>query len=396
MDNKKNFDLYVFFSSFARNLIEVFIGTILFKAGFSIKEVVLFYLLFNLFSFIIAFPCIWLSKKYSNRVLAVISAISFGLLQLVLGFITPELSYLILVGFLYALYRRTYWVSRRYYTLKVIQKKDIAKDYSIVSIVNQVSILISSYVGALLLDFVSINALTIISVLLFVISVIFLNNLKFEHEKNDYKIEVIKTIKSVPKSFMFHMGVYETQAVLKFLIPLYIFIYVSNTYSAIGLLNLIVYLATLVFTYLYGKIINDKKNYLKLSLLLFVIIYILKVNTFGIVLYIVSFLEGFISKMYEQSFNKEYLVMSKKYEYYNYNMLYEIVQNAFRVILTLVLFLFVNDLKIMIYLILLLMTTALFVDIKLDSDYISKDVEWKDKKKRKIKFERVKEKTKKV
>ena len=195
---------------------------------------------------------------------------------------------------------------------------------------------------------------------------------------------------------MFHMGVYETQAVLKFLIPLYIFIYVSNTYSAIGLLNLIVYLATLIFTYLYGKIINDKKNYLKLSLLLFVIIYILKVNTFGIVLYIVSLLEGFISKMYEQSFNKEYLVMSKKYEYYNYNMLYEIVQNAFRVILTLVLFLFVNDLKIMIYLILLLMTTALFVDIKLDSDYISKDVEWKDKKKRKIKLKRVKEKTKKV
>ena len=382
MKNKKYFDLYVFFSTFSRNLIEVFIGTILFKSGFSLKEVILFVLLFNLFSFIIAFPCIWLSKKYSNRVLAIISALSFGLTQLILGSIKPVLWYIYLLAFLYSIYRRSYWVSRRYYTLKVIQKKDIAKDYSILSIINQIGILISSYAGALFLDFVSIDILILISVTLFLISIIFLTKLKFEHEKNDYKIEIIKTIRSVPKSFILHLGCFELQAVLKYLMPLYIFIYVKDTYSAIGLINLIVYLSTLIFTYLYAKIINDKKNYLKLSIMLFIVINILKVNTLGILLYIVSFVEGFISKTYEQSFYKEYLTMSKKYEYYNYNMLYEIVQNVFRTLLTLILFVFIDDLKIMIYVTLLVMSISLFVKLKTDSGLISQDVKWESSRKK--------------
>ena len=38
--NKSLLNKYVFLSTFARTLIELFIGTILFKAGFSIKEVI--------------------------------------------------------------------------------------------------------------------------------------------------------------------------------------------------------------------------------------------------------------------------------------------------------------------------------------------------------------------
>jgi len=379
MDNKKNFDVYVFLSTFARNLIEVFIGTILYKSGFKLHDVMLFFVLQSIFSFILAFLFIQLSKRYSNRVVALISALSFGILQFTLGSINLSLGYIILVSFLYALYRRAYWISRRFYTFKIVGKKDVSKSYSILSIINQVGIMISSYVGALILDFVNIDILILISTFIFLLSVIFLKKMKFEHEKNDYKINIIDTIKSVPKSFIIHLGCYETQAVLKLLMPLYLFIYVKNTYSTIGIVNLIGYFATLIFVYVYAKKINGKRNYLTLSVILVVLINIFKVNTFGILLYIVSFIEGFVTKMYEQSFYKELLVMSKKYEYYNYNMLYEIVQNTFRTVLLIILFFFVKDLKLMIYITLAVILACVFVKLNIKDITVNNNVNWKRK-----------------
>ena len=41
-ENIKKFDLYVFLSTFARNLIEVFIPMILYKSGYTLKEVIIY------------------------------------------------------------------------------------------------------------------------------------------------------------------------------------------------------------------------------------------------------------------------------------------------------------------------------------------------------------------
>ena len=224
-ENKKYFDYYVFLSSFARNLIEVFIGTILYKAGFSLKNVILYYLLVNIFSLLLGLPCAKISKQYSNKVLSLIGILAFTGLQIKLNHIRIDYIYLLSNAFLFATYRRCYWIARRYYTLKVIDKKSIPKDYSITSIANQLSIIISAYIGSLLLEFISIKVLTIISILLFLISIIFLNKLKFEHENNQTKLDLVKTLKNIPISSIIHIGCFELQNVIKFLIPLYLYIY---------------------------------------------------------------------------------------------------------------------------------------------------------------------------
>ena len=68
--NQKQFNLYVFFSTFARNLIELFIGTILYKAGFAVSEVIFYYMLVQLFATLIAYPTIIFSKKFDNRIIS--------------------------------------------------------------------------------------------------------------------------------------------------------------------------------------------------------------------------------------------------------------------------------------------------------------------------------------
>ena len=82
--NKKLLNRYVFLSTFARNLIELFIGTILFNKGFDLKSVIFYYLFVNIFSFILAFPCIQIAKRHSNRILTLLGIIAFILVQVVL------------------------------------------------------------------------------------------------------------------------------------------------------------------------------------------------------------------------------------------------------------------------------------------------------------------------
>ena len=376
-NNTKNFNKYVFLSTFARNLIELFVGTILLKKGYSLHLVIYYYLLVNIFSVILGIPCSMISKKYSNKLLSIIGIISFIGLQVVLNFITTDIYYLYIVSFLFALYRRCYWISRRYYTLQVIDN-NISKKYSIISILNQLGVMTSTYIGSLLLQFININVITLISIILLFISIYYIYKLDFKNEKNDIKINLFKTIKCTPISSIIHIMCYELQNVVKFLFPLCLVIYVKDTYTVVGLVNLIANISTLIFTYCYGILINKNKNYLKISIMLVLIIKLLQINTFDIILMIVSFIEGLTSKMYEQSFNKECLILSKKFEYHNYNFMYEMVQNISRLIVVSILFFFISDIKIMMYVVLLFISIGIVFEFNTKPRCDNSEVMWKE------------------
>lgn len=363
--NQKKFGIYVFLSTFSRNLIEVFIPVILYKNGFALKEILFYYLMANVISLIISYPFINLSKKYNNKILSIIGIIGFVILQIMLNFIKHTLIYLLALATFFAIYRRGYWIARRYYNLKVIKKENISTTYSIISIINQVGVIVSAYCGSIILDFISLKLLTIIAIILFLTSIIPLYLLKFKHENADEKLKLFATIKKIPKSDIYLFGSYELLNVVKFLIPLYIFIYVKNTYQTIGIVNLITNVALIIFTYLFGKRLdNSKDSYLRLSIILVVTIYVFKVNTFGIMLFIVSFIEGIFVKMYELSINTQFYKLSKKFEYSNYNLVYEIIQNSFRSFVVFILLLSSFDLKTMIYVTLGFIAFGVFLRFK--------------------------------
>ena len=73
-NNTSRFRLYVFLSTFARNLIEVFIPVILYKNGYSLREVIFYFLIANLFSALLSYPCVLFTKKYSNKILSIIES----------------------------------------------------------------------------------------------------------------------------------------------------------------------------------------------------------------------------------------------------------------------------------------------------------------------------------
>lgn len=362
--NQKKFSLYVFLSTFSRSLIEVFIPIILYKFGFSLIEVLFYYLFVNLFSLILSYPCFYLSNKYNNKLLAIIGIISFVILQLLLNNLYDSTLFLIILSFFFALYRRGYWISRRFYNLKVIHKENISSTYSLISIINQVGLIISSYIGSLFLDFISMDILTVISIILFLLSIIPLYLLSFNHKENDSKLEVSKVFKKIPKTDLYLFGTFELLNVIKFLFPLFLFIYVKDNYQVVGLLSLFTNLATIIFVYFYGRKINKEKNFLGMSIFLVFSVYLLKLNFSSYLLVLISFFEGIVTKMYEISIQKEFYSLSKKFEYQSYNCVYEMIQNLFRTMVVGILFWFAEDLKIMILIVLLFILSGVFLKFK--------------------------------
>ncbi len=362
--NSKNFNLYVFISTFSRGLIEVFIGSILYKAGFSLIEVITYYLMVNVVSLVLTKPFLELSKRTSNRVLAILGVIFFVLVQIILNRIVMSHGYLFILASCYAIYRISYWISRRFYNLKIIQKENISNSYTVISILNQIALVVSAYVGAVLLDFVSINVLTIISIGLFLLSVIPLYKLKFTHEHNNEKLNLVKTMNKIGFSNLYIFGSYELLNLIKFFVPLYLFIYVKDNYQLIGLLSVIQSVATMVVSYLYGRAINKEKNYLKFCIVFLVIVYVLKVNSLGIMLGIISFLEGFATKMCELSISKNFYSLSKSFEYYNYNYVQEMILNIIRTLVLVICLVVTKDIKVMIYITLFFMFISVFFNFK--------------------------------
>lgn len=363
--NEKLFDIYVFLTTFSRKLIEVFIGTILFKAGFSFQEVILFALLNYAFCALIAAPCVAASKKFSNKALAFVGVAAFIILQVMLNYISLQIWYLVVAAFVYAIYRKAYWVSRRYYTMRLVSRQEnVARKYSAIAFLNQFGIMASSYVGAILLEFVSINALTLISFALLIFGTFILHFIKFPTEKSNIKINPLKAARKAPFSSLVHIACYELINICKVLFPLFLIIYVKDTYTTIGIVNLVADVAALVFIYIYGRLINKKRNFLKLSILLFIVAKICQINSEGIALMLFSFFEGFVARMYEQSFHKEFLVLSRKFDYFNFNLLYELVMDVSRLAVLALLFFCFADVKVMLYATFCFIAVGLFFKFK--------------------------------
>ena len=366
VENQKKFNIYVFISTFARSLIETFIPLLLFKFGYSLKEVVLYFLIYNFIELIISYPLVYIATKKGNKILAIFGFIGFVLTQIMLNRMYMGLSYLIIIGTLYAIYRAGYWLSRRYFNLKVIHKNNISSTYSVVTIVNQLALVFAGYIGSLFLDFIGTEILTLIAIILYVVSIVPLFLFKFEHDETntDVKINLFQTLKDVSFNNLYIFGSYEILNVIKFFFTLYLYIYVKNTYQTVGLFNLVTNLSVVLFAFYYGKMTDGKKNYLKLSIILTCLVYVIKANAVSVLLIVISSIEGIVIKMYEISMNKEMYSLSKKFEYNNYNLMYEIVCKIFRFIILAISYIFIDDLKMMIYLSILVILIGIFVNIK--------------------------------
>lgn len=347
MSDLKKYNIFIFITSFAKLLVEIFIPLILYNMSFTIKEIILFLIL--KYSFCILFIPVgyFIGKKYSVSTLMILSSIIFSITYIYLSQINKNLTFLIILSILYSSYLMFYWLGRHTYGLSIIEDKKTTDNVSLYNIFTILGGLFSPFIGSYIIEKTSTLTLSTIVLVLMIISIIPLTKIK--KIKLNPNTQIKHIIKSFPKTNYIFNTLDQLRYILYTVLPLWIYINIKSKYSYIGILNIITGLGSIIYIYLLSKKMDkNKKDYLSLSLLIMGIIYFLKITiTSNLAYLIITLFEGITKSSLDTITLRNTYVYQKNYCITSYIIFTEIINNIARTLFLIIFYIFNVPLKTM-------------------------------------------------
>lgn len=300
MKNVKFYNIYIFISSFTRNIIDTYSVVLLYKKGFSVNDIIGIYALIFFLGIFISTMSLKIGNKIGYKYVlifsSIITSISFYIIN---KYLNPYIISLFL-----SLSQFTYHPIKHYYGIILLnQKKQIGNTI----ILTYVAIILSSYIT---IKQINLKYLVIIC-LISIIPSIFVKN-----DKN----EIISYPKNIPKNIVNFFIFDQSKIIFILLQPLYLYT-ISNKISYVGIFNIIITISSILFIYFIANRKNIEKHYRNINII-FTIILLLKLNIKNeIFLLMIAFLEGIGLKTNElvstmnlycvKNFKTGYLIISE-------------------------------------------------------------------------------------
>lgn len=347
MSDLKKYNIFIFITSFAKLLVEIFIPLILYNMSFTIKEIILFLILKYSFCLLFIPVGYFIGKKYSVSTLMILSSIIFSITYIYLSQINKNLTSLIILSILYSSYLMFYWLGRHTYGLSIIEDKKTTDNVSLYNIFTILGGLFSPFIGSYIIEKTNTLTLSTIVLVLMIISIIPLTKIKKIKLNSNTQIKHI--IKSFPKTNYIFNTLDQLRYILYTVLPLWIYINIKSKYSYIGILNIITGLGSIIYIYLLSKKMDkNKKDYLSLSLLIMGIIYFLKITiTSNLAYLIITLFEGITKSSLDTITLRNTYVYQKNYCITSYIIFTEIINNIARTIFLIIFYIFNVPLKTM-------------------------------------------------
>lgn len=347
MSDLKKYNIFIFITSFAKLLVEIFIPLILYNMSFTIKEIILFLILKYSFCLLFIPVGYFIGKKYSVSTLMILSSIIFSITYIYLSQINKNLISLIILSILYSSYLMFYWLGRHTYGLSIIEDKKTTDNVSLYNIFTILGGLFSPFIGSYIIEKTSTLTLSTIVLVLMIISIIPLTKIKKIKLNSNTQIKHI--IKSFPKTNYIFNTLDQLRYILYTVLPLWIYINIKSKYSYIGILNIITGLGSIIYIYLLSKKMDkNKKDYLSLSLLIMGIIYLLKITiTSNLAYLIITLFEGITKSSLDTITLRNTYVYQKNYCITSYIIFTEIINNIARTLFLIIFYIFNVPLKTM-------------------------------------------------
>lgn len=347
MSDLKKYNIFIFITSFAKLLVEIFIPLILYNMSFTIKEIILFLILKYSFCLLFIPVGYFIGKKYSVSTLMILSSIIFSITYIYLSQINKNLTSLIILSILYSSYLMFYWLGRHTYGLSIIEDKKTTDNVSLYNIFTILGGLFSPFIGSYIIEKTNTLTLSTIVLVLMIISIIPLTKIK--KIKLNPNTQIKHIIKSFPKTNYIFNTLDQLRYILYTVLPLWIYINIKSKYSYIGILNIITGLGSIIYIYLLSKKMDkNKKDYLSLSLLIMGIIYFLKIIiTSNLAYLIITLLEGITKSSLDTITLRNTYVYQKNYCITSYIIFTEIINNIARTIFLIIFYIFNVPLKTM-------------------------------------------------
>ena len=340
MSDLKKYNIFIFITSFAKLLVEIFIPLIIYNMSFTIKEIILFLILKYSFCLLFIPVGYFIGKKYSVSTLMILSSIIFSITYIYLSQINKNLTSLIILSILYSSYLMFYWLGRHAYGLSIIEDKKTTDNVSLYNIFTILGGLFSPFIGSYIIEKTSTLTLSTIVLVLMIISIIPLTKIKKIKLNSNTQIKHI--IKSFPKTNYIFNTLDQLRYILYTVLPLWIYINIKSKYSYIGILNIITGLGSIIYIYLLSKKMDkNKKDYLSLSLLIMGIIYFLKITiTSNLAYLIITLFEGITKSSLDTITLRNTYVYQKNYCITSYIIFTEIINNIARTLFLIIFYIF--------------------------------------------------------
>lgn len=347
MSDLKKYNIFIFITSFAKLLVEIFIPLILYNMSFTIKEIILFLILKYSFCLLFIPVGYFIGKKYSVSTLMILSSIIFSITYIYLSQINKNLISLIILSILYSSYLMFYWLGRHMYGLSIIEDKKTTDNVSLYNIFTILGGLFSPFIGSYIIEKTNTLTLSTIVLVLMIVSIIPLTKIK--KLKLNPNTQIKHIIKSFPKTNYIFNTLDQLRYILYTVLPLWIYINIKSKYSYIGILNIITGLGSIIYIYLLSKKMDkNKKDYLSLSLLIMGIIYLLKITiTSNLAYLIITLFEGITKSSLDTITLRNTYVYQKNYCITSYIIFIEIINNIARTLFLIIFYIFNIPLKTM-------------------------------------------------
>ena len=351
MDNIKRYNLFILISTLARNIGNVFSSVILYKMGYSVKDILVFYSVVYFTGGIISSLVIFLIGKIKIKYLLILSSMMFSISFYYMSIMHKNIFNLIIFSIIYSIGTYSYHSIRHYLAIKSLNKN---KKNSIGNIIiyTNIAIIISSFVSGYI-ENISTLFLSLIVIMISIIGIIPILRLDIKEGKSSIKFYKIDRNKKI--FFILEQG----KSIFLSLEPLYIFLFINNSIKYVGITSALIGVSSCIFTYFFVRRVNDKKYFRYFNILLCTLL-MFKLNVFNkyIMLFIV-FIEGLLLKVYDVV-STENLYDIESINVKGYLIESEIIFCLGSFIISFI-FIFINDIRIMLYVLIIFIFISGFI-----------------------------------
>lgn len=356
MDNIKKYNIFILLSTLARNITEVFSSVLLYKMGYSMKEILIFFCILYFIGSIVSSITVLLVGKIKIKYLLIISSIIFSISFYYMSIMHKNITNLIIFTILYSIGSYSYHSLRHYLAIKMINK-DKKNNIGNIIIYMNIAIIISSLISGYIESITSSIILSLIVVVISIISIIPIFKFNIKEEKE--RIIFNKLDKNKILFFIFEQG----KPIFLSLEPLFIYLFIEESISYVGITSSLIGVSSCIFTYFFVRRVDDKK-YFKYFNILLCLVLLLKLNISSkYIMLIIVLIEGLLIKMYDVvSMNNLYNI-DKNINIKGYLIECEIIFCTIRSILCFI-FIFINNIKIILYSLILIIFITGFIKRK--------------------------------
>ena len=342
MSNIKKYNLFIMISTIARNIVEVFSSVLLYKMGYSLKEILLFFTILYFVGGIISVIVIYLTKYINAKYILILSSMIFSISFYFMSTMDKTISNLIIFGIIYGIGCYSYHSLRHYFAIKTMDKER-KKEIGSILIFSNIGLIVAPIIVSYVTKKLSLIVLAIIVIVLSVVAIIPLFKLDIKENNKIIKYQKIE------KNKLLFFILEQAKVINLSLQPLYLYLFINSKIEYVGIFNAIIGVSSCIFIYFFVRKIDDNK-YFKYLNILFCIILLLKLNITGI-------------KMFEIVSAENIYNIKKDTNIKGYIVLVEIIFCFTRSIFCLIGY-FINDIKIILYISIVLIFIISFIKRK--------------------------------